>query len=155
MPTIEELNEQVIAFLRQDELDYPAAAAKFGAAVLPLLKALIEGNDENLAIKAAYLAGYIKDDSVKDIISDAASNKFTAVRVAAAFGSQNLNAADASKILDKSLDDTDPGVLKVAIRSVESLNIAKNFKTKLSNIGKVQLDLNVKGFANDLVKKIK
>ncbi|WP_316797538.1 HEAT repeat domain-containing protein [Pedobacter agri] len=155
MPTIEELNEQVIAFLRQDELDYPAAAAKFGAAVLPLLKALIEGNDENLAIKAAYLAGYIKHDSVAEIINSAASNKFTAVRVAAAYGSQKLSAADASKVLDKSLDDVDPGVLKVAIRSVESLNIAKNFKAKLGNIGKVQLDLNVKGFANDLIKKIK
>ncbi|TCD10351.1 HEAT repeat domain-containing protein [Pedobacter frigidisoli] len=155
MPTIEELNEQVIAFLRQDELDYPGGAAKFGPAVLPLLKALIDGNDENLAIKAAYLAGYIKHDSVKDIITDAASNKFTAVRVAAAYGSQKLSATDASKVLEKSLVDTDPGVLKVAIRSVESLNIAKNFKTQLGNIGKAQLDLSVKGFANDLIKKIK
>ena len=155
MPTIEELNEQVIAFLKQDELDYPAGAIKFGAAVLPLLKALIDGSDENLAIKAAYLAGYIKHDSVKDIIADAASNKFTAVRIAAAYSSQKLSATDAGKVLEKSLGDVDPGVLKVAIRSVEQLNIAKNFKSQLSNIGKAQLDLDVKGFANDLIQKIK
>ena len=155
MPTIEELNQEVIAFLRQDELDYPAGAAKFGPEALPLLKGLIDGNDENLAIKAAYLAGYMKHDSVNDIMIDAASNKFSAVRIAAAFGSKNLSKEVASKVLEKSLIDTDPGVLKVAIRSIDNLNLARDFKKQLTNISSVQVNEHISNFATALIKKIK
>lgn len=150
---IEQLNQELILFLRQDELDYPAGAAKFGAAVLPLLTELINGNDENLAVKAAYLAGYISDASVKNIITDAAANKFAAVRVAAAFSTQKMKAADATAVLERVLEDADPGVLKVAMRSVENMNLAKNFKTQLSKIAKVHADATIKSIATDLGKK--
>jgi hypothetical protein len=155
MPTtnIEQLNQELILFLRQDELDYPAGAAKFGAAVLPLLTDLINGNDENLAVKAAYLAGYINDGAVKNIITDAAANKFTAVRVAAAFSAQKMKAADATAVLEKVLEDADPGVLKVAMRSVENLNLAKSFKTQLTKIASVHADAAIKSIAADLNKK--
>ncbi len=146
------LNEMVIQFLRQDELDYPAGAAKFGAAALPLLTELINGNDENLAVKAAYLAGYINHDEVKDIISNAATNKFTAVRVAAAYGAQKLKSADASAVLDRILDDNDPGVLKVAMRSVANMSLGKNFKTKLGKIAKSHADETIKSLATELNK---
>ena len=63
------LNQDLIDFLRQDELDYPGGAAKFGSAALPLLQEIIKSDDENLATKAAYLAGYIKDDSTDQILS--------------------------------------------------------------------------------------
>lgn len=147
------INEELIRFLRQDELDYPAGAAKFGAAVLPLLTELINGNDENLAVKAAYLAGYIKDGAVTDVISKAAASKFSAVRVAAAFGAQQLKASDATAVLEQALGDNDPGVLKVAMRSVASMNLAKNFKTQLSKIAKVHTDDLIKNLAADLGKK--
>lgn len=147
------INEELIQFLRQDELDYPGGAAKFGAAVFPLLTELINGDDENLAVKAAYLAGYIKDSAAIDVIDRAASSKFSAVRVAAAYGAQQLKAADASAILEKVLADNDPGVLKVAMRSVSSMNLAKNFKTQLGKIAKAHTDDNIKNLAADLGKK--
>ncbi len=150
---IETLYQEVIQFLRQDELDYPAGAAKFGAEALPLLKELINGSDEDLAVKAAYLAGYINDTSVKDVIADAASNKFTAVRIAAAFSAQKLKAADATAVLEKVLEDNDPGVLKIAMRSAQSMNLAKNLKTQISKIAKVQTDEAIKALAADLSKK--
>jgi hypothetical protein len=150
---IETLNQEVIQFLRQDELDYPAGAAKFGPAVLPLLKQLIDSDDENLAVKAAYLAGYISDGAVTDIISQAASNKFTAVRVAAAYGAQKLKNADATAVLEMALEDNDPGVVKIAMRSVERMSLAKNFKTQLSKIAKVHVDEAIKSLASDLSKK--
>jgi HEAT repeat protein len=146
-------NEELIRFLRQDELDYPAGAAKFGAAVLPLLSELINGDDENLAVKAAYLAGYIKDNAAISVISKAASSKFSAVRVAAAFGAQQLKAADATAVLELALADNDPGVLKVAMRSVSQMNLAKNFKTQLSKIAKANSDDLIKNLAADLGKK--
>ncbi len=151
MPT--NINEELIMFLRQDELDYPGAAAKFGAAVLPLLTELINSDDENLAVKAAYLAGYIKDSAAIDVINKAASNKFSAVRVAAAFGAQQLKTADATAVLEQSLADNDPGVLKVAMRSVSNMNLAKSFKTQLSKIAKVHSDDLIKNLATDLGKK--
>lgn len=149
----ENLNQELILFLRQDELDYPAGAAKFGAAALPLLIELIEGEDENLAVKAAYLVGYIKDDSVKDIVLANASNKFSAVRVAAAYNAQKLKDVDASAVLEKAITDNDPGVLKLAMKSIEHLNLSKKFKAQLNNVAKVQLEDSIKEMAISLSKK--
>lgn len=147
--------DDIIAFLRQDELDYPAAAAKFGKGALPFLSELIASSDENLATKAAYLAGYISDTSVKDILQKAAGNNFTTVRIAAAFGAQRLDAKSGQAILDKSMDDGDPGVLKHALNSAVILNVAKNLKTKISKISKDFADDNIKLQANNLISKMK
>ncbi len=148
-------NQDIIAFLRQDELDYPGGAAKFGKAALPFLAELINSSDENLATKAAYLAGYIKDGSVKDILEQAASNNFTTVRIAAAFGAQRLDAKSGQAILDKSMDDSDPGVIKNAMKSADILNVAKNLKVKIGKISKNFADDNIKSAANDLISKMK
>jgi hypothetical protein len=148
-------NQDIIAFLRQDELDYPGGAAKFGKAALPFLAELINSSDENLATKAAYLAGYIKDGSVKDILEQAASNHFTTVRIAAAFGAQRLDAKSGQAILDKSMDDSDPGVIKNAMKSADILNVAKNLKVKIGKISKNFADDNIKSAANDLISKMK
>ena len=66
--------DDLLAFLRQDELDYPAAALKFGVDALPFLKELVVGSDENLAMKAAYLVGYIEGDAADQILEEAADN---------------------------------------------------------------------------------
>lgn len=148
-------NQDLIAFLRQDELDYPGGAAKFGKAALPFLSELIDSNDENLATKAAYLAGYISDGSVKDILQKATANNFATVRLAAAFGAQRLSGVNGQKVLDKSLDDSDPGVLKHAMKSAVTLNVAKNLKTKISKISKDFADDNVKTAATNIMKGMK
>lgn len=148
-------NQDIVAFLRQDELDYPAGAAKFGKAALPFLSELIDSTDENLATKAAYLAGYIKDSSVKNILHKAAGNNFTTVRIAAAFGAQRMDAKSGQAILDKSMDDSDPSVLKHAMKSADILNVAKNLKVKISKISKNFSDDNIKSAASDLISKMK
>ncbi len=148
-------NQDIVAFLRQDELDYPAGATKFGKAALPFITELINSNDENLATKAAYLAGYIKDSSVKDILKMAAGNSLTTVRIAAAYGAQRMDAKNGQVLLDKLLDDTDPGVVKYTIKSAVALNVAKNLKTKISKISKDFADEGVKTIAVDLVKRLR
>lgn len=147
------LNQELINFLRQDELDYPAGAAKFGPAVLPLLQELMKSDDENLATKAAYLAGYIKDDSTADILTEAAGNKFATVRVAAAYGAKSLKPALASAILKKVMDDNDAGVLKMGIRSVQDLKMADQFKVRLKKISTAHQDDVIRQSANKLIKK--
>ena len=149
------LNQDIIAFLRQDELDYPGGAAKFGKAALPFLTQLINSNDENLATKAAYLAGYIDDDSVSDILQKAAGNNFATVRIAAAFGAKQMNAKNGQVLLDKLLDDNDPGVVKYTIKSAVALNVAKNLKVKINKISKGFADEEIKTMAGNIMKKMK
>lgn len=149
------INDEIIAFLRQDELDYPAAAAKFGKAALPFLSELINTSDENLATKAAYLAGFIGDGSVKDILQKAAASSLTTVRVAAAYGAQRLDAAAGQAVLDKSLEDSDPGVIKHAMKSAVALNVAKNLRSKIDKISQGFADEHVKSLAGELISKMK
>lgn len=146
------LNQELINFLRQDELDYPAGAAKFGPASLPLLQELMKSNDENLATKAAYLAGFIKDESVTNILTEAASNKFATVRVAAAFGAKKLAPASASLVLKKIMDDNDAGVLKMGMNSVQALKIADQFKVRLKKISTAHQDDVIRQSAGKLIK---
>lgn len=148
----DKLNQELINFLRQDELDYPAGAAKFGPPSLPLLQELMKSNDENLATKAAYLAGFISDKSVPDILAEAAVNKFATVRVAAAFGAKKLTPASASVVLKKIMDDNDSGVLKMGIRAVQDLKIADQFKVRLKKISTAHQDDIIRKSAGKLIK---
>lgn len=146
-------NQELINFLRQDELDYPAGATKFGPAVIPLLRELMKSSDENLATKAAYLAGYIKDDSIENILTEAADSKFSTVRIAAAFGAKKLKPAAAASILKKVMNDNDSGVLKVAIQSVQQLKLADQFKPRLKTISTAHQDDIIRQSAGKLLKK--
>ncbi|MEO6681322.1 MAG: HEAT repeat domain-containing protein [Ginsengibacter sp.] len=149
----DQINQELINFLRQDELDYPAAAAKFGPAVLPILQEILKSDDENLATKAAYLVGYIKDESTPQILTDAADNKFATVRIAAAYGAQKIKSSPAAaKILKKVLEDNDAGVLKMAIKSVKDLKIADQFKVRLKKISTAHQEESIRASAQKLVK---
>lgn len=129
-------NDQILAFLRQDELNYPEAAEKFGATALPFLSELVNSDDENLASKAAYLAGYIADENNADVISAAASSRHTPVRIAAAYSAQMLKSAKAESILKTSLEDIDTNVLKTAMRSVQKKRLSASFTKQMQKIAK-------------------
>lgn len=137
--------QELLAFLRQDELDYPAGAKKFGEAALPLLSELIEGNDENLAIKAAYLVGYISGNRADEILKVAADRGIAPVRIAAAYGAQKREPKIAEAILKRSFEDNDPSVIKFAMRSTSAMNLEKKFKSEITHISK--------NFSNDIIKK--
>lgn len=149
----DQLNQELIDFLRQDELDYPGGATKFGPAALPLLQEIIKSNDENLATKAAYLAGYIKDDSTDHILSEAADNKFATVRIAAAFGAKKLKSGPAaSAILKKILDDNDAGVLKMGLKTVQDLKMTDQFKVRIKKISSAHQDEVIRLSAQKMIK---
>ena len=149
----DQLNQELINFLRQDELDYPEAAQKFGADVLPLLQEIIKSNDENLATKAAYLAGYIKGDSADQVLMEAAENKFATVRIAAAFGAKKLTSSPAATaILKKVLDDQDAGVLKMGLKTVQDLKMSDQFKVRIKKISTAHQDEIIRSSAQKLIK---
>ncbi len=152
-PMGSEIPEELIAFLRQDELDYPGAAKKFGEDVLPALELIIEGQDENMAAKATYLAGYIGGENSAGVLKKAAEIGSSTVRLAAAFGAKQVKGKRAEEILKLSLADHDPGVLKLGLKSVNSLRLQKNFKTELDKISKVSLEKDLKDMAVKSLKK--
>jgi len=147
--------QELLAFLRQDELDYPAGAKKFGEAALPLLSELVEGNDENLSIKAAYLVGYISGTAADEILKAAGDRGIAPVRIAAAFGAQKREPKIAEAILQRSFEDNDPSVVKFAMRSVSAMKMEKNFKSKIDQISKNFLNESIKADALALMKKMK
>ncbi len=147
--------QELLSFLRQDELDYPAGAKKFGKDALPLLENLIEGSDENLAIKAAYLVGYMEDEGANDILSKAADKGIAPVRIAAAFGAQKREPKIAEAILQRSFDDNDPSVVKFAMRSASALKMEKTFKSKIDHISKNFQNESIKSDAMEMMKKMK
>jgi HEAT repeat protein len=147
--------QSLLSFLKEDELDYPGGAIKFGKAALPFLSQLVVGSDENLASKAAYLAGYIDDEGSADVLQTAAEKGSVVVRTAAAFGAQRMSSAKGQKILEKSLDDNDPSVIKFALKSASSLKVEKNLKSKIDRISKDFANSEVKSAALDMMKKMK
>lgn len=146
---------ELLAFLRQDELDYPEAALKFGEDALPFLKELVASSDENLAIKAAYLVGFIQGDEADKILESAATVGSAPIRVAAAFGAQKRNAASAESILKHSLDDADPSVVKFGLISTKAKKLEANLKTRIDKISKNFLDESIKSVAGEMMKKMK
>lgn len=145
------INEEILAFLRQDELDYPGAAQKFGAGAVPFLQEITEGSDENLATKAAYLLGYISDESAKTALVAAAGNKFSTVRIAAAYGAANQDADTAKAILGSLLSDYDHGVVKVTMRSIGEKKLGKSLSKELKAVQK-SLPAELKAQAQRMMK---
>lgn len=147
--------DELLAFLRQDELDYPAAALKFGEAALPFLKELVASTDENLAMKAAYLVGYIEGDAADQILEEAAAAGSVTIRVAAAFGAQKRKSSVAEAILQRSLEDSNPSVVKFGLLSAKASKLESKLKTKIDKISKNFLDDTVKSAAGEMMKKMK
>ena len=75
--------EQVVNQLDRDEPEY-GQAARLGSEALTHLMALIQGDDPDLAAKAASLAGLINVDQSAPVLERAARHAEPVVRVAAA-----------------------------------------------------------------------
>ena len=108
--------DQVRAALDPEEPNYPAAA-KLGPDALPHLERLITGDHPGLAAKAAYLAGLIGTEKSLSAMDKAARSAQVPVRIAAAAAAQHLAGDHAETVLLQLVDDSDPGVRKVAARS--------------------------------------
>jgi hypothetical protein len=113
--------DQVRAALEPEEPDYPGSAKQLGADALPHLEKLITGDHPSLAAKAAYLAGLIGTEKSLPAMQKAAKSGYAPVRVAAAAAARHLSDVDNEAILLQLVDDADPGVQKVALRSAPAM----------------------------------
>lgn len=151
----ETLANQIIAYLRQDETDYAAAAAAVGPPALPILKDIAMGNDEMLASKAVYLASMINDPAKEEVLQAAANHQSPLVRVAAAATADKLETSRAEVMLNQLVDDADVGVSKFSMRSIQKKGLSKNFRVKLKNIQDKSPNDSLKVFAKDMLKGVK
>jgi HEAT repeat protein len=122
----------VLRILQSEEPNYRKAASTLGPEVLPELEQLARGPDPLLASKATYLASMIDSPQARRVVEAAAGHEEPEVRVAAAAAVANLTgtsdpaalADDAGGgVLDRLLQDADPGVRKFALKSASSMNL--------------------------------
>jgi len=102
--------------LDPEEPNYTTAAS-LGPDALPFLEEFINGADENLASKAAYLVGLIRAPRASEVLIKAAASPFDVVRIAAASTARHLSAAEASRVLLSFTGDRSHGVRKMVLRS--------------------------------------
>jgi HEAT repeat protein len=142
----------VLAEIDKDEPEYPEAAKKLGGEALPLLEQILEAQDPMRASKAAYLAALIGGTDAAPVLEKAASHGDARVRVAAAHA---LGAATGPPpaLLERLLDDADPGVRKVALRSAVDSK-ASHLKTKITAMGKSDPEAFVRTLAKDTARKV-
>jgi len=77
-----------------------------------------------LASKAAYLASLIPGAESAGILEKAAQHDHAVVRVAAAAGLHNLPGADAARLVQRSLLDSDAGVRKSSLNVIETAKLS-------------------------------
>lgn len=110
--------QDVVKQLDREEPNYEQAA-RLGAAALPYLRQLIEGDHPGLAAKAAFLAGSINAADSAPVLEIAARHPDPAVRVAAAASAKHLTHMTTS-LATIFLQDADPGVRKWGLRTLEA-----------------------------------
>ena len=108
--------EQVRQLLEAEEPD-AKFVARLGPQIVPHLKTLITGADSELAVKAAYVATLINDDSAVELLKEAARSPSPLVRVAVASGLRNVTRPGGTAVMMALLDDRDTGVRKLAIKA--------------------------------------
>jgi HEAT repeat protein len=124
--------EEVRAVLNPDEPDYTAAAT-LGSDAIPHLLALASGADVSLASKATYLASLIDTEGSIDVLREAAASNHPEVRVAAAWGAQNIRTSDVGDVLLSLVTDQDYGVRRVALLAMPS-ELSSELRNSLRDI---------------------
>lgn len=123
--------QDVVNQLDREEPDY-RQAARLGPDALPFVRQLIEGDNIALASKAAFLAGQISGAGSLQVLEIASRHPDPVVRVAAAASARNFTGLS-SALANTFLNDTDPGVRKWGLRSLEASH-PEGIRTKLEEI---------------------
>lgn len=112
--------QDVIERLGAYEPNYQQLAAS-GAAAMPEIIALMQGDDVVLASKATYLASLIQSDEAAEALQVAAASPHSNVRVAVAGGLRHLPGPLAERLAARLLVDPKAGVRKLALRAAQRL----------------------------------
>jgi len=124
--------------------DYPAGAKKFArAALIPATSELVEGNDENLSIKACLSVAIFSATAADEILKGGWWSGGLPLRICRlrSGGSRSVNPKSQKRSFSGSFEDNDPSGVKIrhAIRIADE-KMEKNFKSKIDQISKKTSD---------------
>ena len=111
--TLEQLRDQLSA-IEPDDSIYDG----IGPSEIPQLEQLLQHNEAWMAARAVFALSRLSDNRVVTLLSRAAVDPRTEIRVAAAASVTNVKPNDANDLLLKLLTDADAGVRKFSIQSV-------------------------------------
>jgi HEAT repeat protein len=109
--------DDVVRALLPDEPHYAATAQRLGNEAAPVLAELAASEDLELASKATSLAGFMDDESARQVLVPAAHHESPVVRVAAAAALEH-HPDVAGDLAASLLRDPDVGVRKWTLRSL-------------------------------------
>ncbi|HWH35643.1 MAG TPA: HEAT repeat domain-containing protein [Acidimicrobiales bacterium] len=127
--------EDVLVALGAEEPDYREAARTLGIESLPHLALLVRDDDEMLASKAASLAAFVGGSQATEVLVAASEHPQLSVRAAVAHGAQRLDPLDAERVLTALLEDSEPSVTGLAIRSAAAVGTAE-LRARLTEIAR-------------------
>lgn len=149
------LNVDVVrSRLRDDEPEYDAMAAEWGAEALPFLAALAKSPDRTVGPRAVYLAGKIGAPGSATIVGEATSNPDPTWRLAAAGTAQNLPDVQRIEIVSMLLKDTDAGVRKFALDSTPD-QVDTTLKGLLKDVATTDPVDDLRKHARDVIARLK
>ena len=142
--------EQVLAYLRADEVRYEEAA-RLGPDALPHLLAVVEGPDAGLAAKAAYLAALIRGERSVEVVRAALAHREPAVRVAGAAAVGLLPEETAEPLLETALGDADVGVRRLALERVPR-RMSPHLRAALEKLARIEPDPGLRRTSEQLLR---
>jgi HEAT repeat protein len=143
---------QVLEELDKDEPNYDRAA-QLGPEAIPHLEQLVLADDPMRASKAAYLATLIPGADADQVLNAASAHSDPRVRVAVAHGASARGRASV-ELLDKLLDDSDPGVRKVALRAADQAGMPE-LHDKVARIASDDTEPFLRDMARDTASRLR
>jgi hypothetical protein len=138
--------ERVLQLLDSEEPDYRTAAVEVGGDGWAVLEAMVQEAEVSIAARAASLVAVLAQDpaiasQAVPAIVKAAAHDDANVRAAAAFAASRVG-APADDITTALLEDEDPGVRRLALRSLAP-PLAPSIAAKVQALAAADLDVSV------------
>jgi hypothetical protein len=147
--------DELIKMIDIDEPEYPMIVSQLKDDDIPVLIEISKDSNMAIATKAVSCLGMMNNESAVAGIQIASTHNNPIMRVAAVHALQSSSALpSAVKLIDSLLDDTDIGVRKFALKTVQHSNI-KSLKARVERIGLQENTELMKNLSKDVLLKIK
>ncbi len=147
--------EELIKMINLDEPDYPSIVASLTKDDVPILIELSKDPNPAIATKAISCLGQMNTENALTGVQAAAAHANPVYRVAAAHALRHMSKLPAGvDLLGKMLDDTDIGVKKFALKSVEQANIS-SLRAKVQTLNANEPNEGIKALSHSILQKLK
>jgi len=146
--SLAQLREQ-LSDIEPDERTYEG----IGPAEVDMLVDLLDDQEEWLAARAVHALSRIDSDNARQAVVAAAASPRMEVRVAAAISADALPIRDSDEVLSRLLDDPQPAVRKLAIRSTSDRN-SEAVRQRIVEIASDEADTRLRQAAQEQARTI-